>query len=112
MLRRTLLLVLVAACSTKDPPAAPDSGPGEELDAGPPAPPKVELGRHDVKVVSTEKVIPGPGLPPEAPAQNSNNNLDVVRFKDRVYLAWRTGPDHYASPQVRIHVVSSTDEKT
>jgi hypothetical protein len=86
-------------------------------DAGADAPavpsPRAEPGRHDVRVIDTRRVVPGPGLPPEAAALTSNNNVDVVRHADgRVYLAWRTAPDHYASDKVSIHVVSSTDEQT
>ncbi len=38
--------------------------------------------------------------------QNANNNLDVVRFQDRTFLAWRTGPTHFASPEVKLYVAS------
>ena len=76
------------------------------------APPRVELGRHVVTIADTRQVIPGPGLPAEAPPQNSNNNLDVVRHDGRIYLAWRTGPDHYASPKTALYVISTADEKT
>jgi len=65
-----------------------------------------------VTILETRRIVPSEGLPPEAPAQTSNNNLDVIRFEDRVYLAFRTGPSHYASPEVRIHLVSSVDEIT
>jgi hypothetical protein len=81
-------------------------------DAGPPPPPPSEPGRHDVTIVETRRVVPSSGLPPEAIAQTSNNNLDVIRFEGRVYLAFRTGPSHYASPEVRMHLVSSDDEIT
>ena len=81
-------------------------------DAGPPPPPPQDLGRHDVTLVETRRVVPSGGLPPEAPAQTSNNNLDVIRFEGRVYLAFRTGPSHFASPEVRMHLVSSEDEIT
>lgn len=75
-------------------------------------PPKVELGRHRVDLVETRQIIPGPGLPAEAPPQASNNNLDVVRHDGRVYLAWRTGPSHYASTSTALYVLSSSDERT
>src|SRR5215471_2315342 len=62
----------------------------------PPAPP-VELGKHVVRLLQTERVVPSDGLPPEVVAQQANNNLDVVRHSDgRVYLAWRTAPSHFA----------------
>lgn len=77
----------------------------------PPAPP-VELGKHAVSVLRTERVVPSAGLPPEAVVQQANNNLDVVRHSDgRVYLAWRTAPSHFAGTQTAIQVVSSTDER-
>ncbi len=78
--------------------------------APPPPPPPSEPGRHAVTVEETRQVVPGPGLPPMAMAGTSNNNLDVVRHGGRVYLAWRTAPDHFASNRTEIFVVSSPDE--
>ncbi|GAB4208885.1 MAG: hypothetical protein OHK0013_27760 [Sandaracinaceae bacterium] len=92
-----------------EPDAAFDAA---RFDAGPPPPPPSEPGRHDVTIVSSRRIVPSDGLPPEAIAQASNNNLDVIRFEGRVYLAFRTGPSHYASPEVRLHLVSSEDELT
>lgn len=89
-----------------DHPARPESGPGPLF-----LPPS-EPGAHDVTVVSTVTVVPSDGLPAETPAGQANNNLDVVRFGGRVYLAWRAAPNHFASPDVTIHVVSSADEVT
>lgn len=86
----------------------PDAGPG---DAGPPPPPpSPEPGRHDVTLTDTRRVVPSDGLPPEVTAMNSNNNLDVVVHDGRVYLAFRTAPDHFAGPETVIYVVSSEDE--
>lgn len=82
------------------------------VDSNYPFTPPVELGRHDVEVLTTRQVVPSDGLPPEVAAMPSNNNLDVVRFGGKVILAYRTGPDHFASPETRIHVVSSEDEVT
>ncbi len=89
---------------------APDTGP--PTDAGPPPPPPSEPGRHDVRVISTTRVVPSDGLPAETPPMQSNNNLDVVVHAGRVYLAWRTAPNHFAGTETRIHVVSSADEVT
>lgn len=74
--------------------------------------PASEPGLHAVTVTETRQVIPGDGLPAETPAGNSNNNLDVVRHEGRVYLAWRTAPDHFASSETRLFVVSSADERS
>jgi hypothetical protein len=42
----------------------------------------------------------------------ANNNLDVVRHSDgRVYLAFRSAPTHFASPDTAVYVVSSADER-
>lgn len=89
-----------------------DVGTDAAFDAGPPPPPESEPGRHTVEVIDTRLVVPGDGLPPEAPSMTSNNNLDVARHEGRVYLAFRTGPNHFASPEVLMHVVSSEDEIT
>jgi hypothetical protein len=43
----------------------------------------------------------------------ANNNLDVVRHTDgRVYLAFRSAPNHFAGTKTVIYVVSSEDERT
>lgn len=100
-------VVLDVAEDTPEPPPIPPNGPAPDYL------PVAAPGRHDVRIVTTRQIIPDPMLPAEAPAQNSNNNLDVVRHSDgRVYLAWRTAPDHFASPEARMHVLSSDDEQT
>jgi hypothetical protein len=92
--------------------APPDDGLDvfDAADAPPPPPPPVELGRHIVSIVDTRRIVPSTGLPPQTIAMNSNNNLDVVRHDGRIYLGWRTAPDHFASEQTRMYIVSSTDE--
>lgn len=89
--------------------ADPGDGP-----VGPPPlyTPTAYPGRHTVSVDNTRVIVPSDGIPAEAQAGNSNNNLDVVRHQGRVWLAWRTAPDHFASDQTRIVVVSSDDEVT
>lgn len=78
-------------------------------DAGPPAP-TPELGRHTVELIDTRRVVPSDGLPSDVAPMHSNNNLDVIRHEGRVYLAFRTAPDHFASAETLMHVVSSSDE--
>jgi hypothetical protein len=113
-MRAGAIVLLLAACGgSSDPADAGADAPRPDaprLDAGPPAPPPSEPGRHEVTIEESRRIVPSEGLPAEAPAQTSNNNLDVVRFGGRVYLAFRSGPYHFASPEVRIHVVSSEDE--
>jgi len=57
------------------------------------------------------QVVPGPGLPPQVHCRGSNNNLDLVRFQDRLFLAFRTAPTHFASSQTRLYIVSTVDQK-
>ncbi len=71
----------------------------------PPPPPELEVGQ-------TARVVPSAGLPAEVELQPANNNLDVTRHDGRVFLAFRTGPSHFASSEVRLWVVSSDDEAT
>lgn len=37
----------------------------------------------------------------------ANNNLDLARFRDRLYLVWRTAPTHFASGEARLEVTSA-----
>lgn len=55
-------------------------------------------------------VVPSLGLPPEAPTQNANNNLDVVEHEGRVFLAFRTAIFHFAHEEAALHIVSSEDQ--
>jgi hypothetical protein len=54
-------------------------------------------------------VVPGPACVPEVTVHASNNNLDVCEHEGRRYLAWRTAPNHFASADARLNVVSSGD---
>jgi hypothetical protein len=106
-------LALLAGCGeslSTTPDAAADAAPDANGE-GPPPPPPAEPGRHAVTVTATRQMVPGPGLPMEATPGNSNNNLDVARLGGRVFLAWRTAPDHFASSRTEILVVSSDDER-
>ena len=57
-------------------------------------------------------VVPSAGLPDTVAPQDANNNLDVIRHEGRVYLAFRTAPSHFASPDTVLYVVSSADQQT
>jgi hypothetical protein len=75
-------------------------------------PPSEEPGRHRIEIVSTRRIVPSEGIPADVHVRRANNNLDVVRHQGRVYLAFRTAPDHFASRDTSIEVVSSEDERT
>lgn len=59
-----------------------------------------------------ELVVPSATMPDGVTPQEANNNLDVVRFGGRTYLAFRTAPTHFAGPKTELFIVSSADEKT
>jgi len=60
-----------------------------------------------------EEVVPSDGLPQgvREALQPANNNLDLVLHDNRLFLAFRTAPNHFASPEAELHVVSSTDRR-
>ena len=65
-----------------------------------------------ITVSEAVQVVPaGAGivLPPEVLPQASNNNLDVAWLDGALFLAFRTGPSHFASPDVVMYVVRSVD---
>lgn len=97
-MRCTLPLLLaaisLAGCKKDDDPA-PDS----------------EIGALVPELYDFAQVVPGPGLPSEVQPMDSNNNLDVEWHDGRLFLAFRTSPDHFASDQTVLYVVSTTDEE-
>ncbi|NCG18971.1 MAG: hypothetical protein GWP91_08165, partial [Rhodobacterales bacterium] len=77
---RLLPLLILAAC-----------GPQESADTGPdPAPPLVP------ELLGARQVVPGVGLSAEVVPQPANNNLDIAWHNDRLFLAFRTAPTHFA----------------
>jgi hypothetical protein len=77
-----------------------------------PPPPVASPGPHPAHVISTRRIVPSRELPAGVDVQTANNNLDVVRHSDgRVYLAFRSAPNHFASVDTVVYVVSSTDEE-
>lgn len=76
----------------------------------PPTPPPAEVPVPTLG--PTVQVVPGPGMPAGMRVTNANNNLDVVEHDGRRYLAVRTAPFHFASPDARIEVVSCDDDGT
>lgn len=73
------------------------------------APPEA-LSVAEPQLVSTEVLVPFASPVEGVTTQLSNNNLDVVRHDGRLFLAFRTGPSHFASGDVELYVVSSGDE--
>ncbi len=58
-----------------------------------------------------EPIVPFPGgAPNQITLQPANNNLDVVVHDGRTFLAWRTAPTHFASPNTELYVASEGPE--
>jgi hypothetical protein len=71
-----------------------------------------QTGRHETANVSykfVRRLVPGPNLPERVKVQKAVNNVDLTLYKGRYYLAFRTAPTHFASPKVRLYIVSSAD---
>lgn len=90
-------------------PREPADGGCETLDAVPsddPADWTVDTSHAWSPVVSEPSfVIPGDGLP--VTPQPANNNVAIAEAGGRLFLAWRTAPNHFASADTELHVVSS-----
>ena len=51
-------------------------------------------------------LVPGPAAA-GVECLTANNNLDLIRFDERLYLVWRTAPTHFASADARLEVSSA-----
>ena len=66
----------------------------------------------DISIGAPTFVVPSDGIPDSFDVDIANNNLDVVWWRQRFWLAWRTGPYHFAAETVRMYVASSSDLRT
>lgn len=66
-------------------------------------------GGPAVKVSPPRWVVPAENLPPEVVTQAGNNNVSIAYHEGRLFLAWRTAPNHFASSATKLYVVSSDD---
>jgi hypothetical protein len=57
-------------------------------------------------------VVPADDMPAQVKSQVSHNNLDLVRHDGRLFFAFRTAPNHFASPDTVLYVVSTTDQRS
>ncbi|HOV61998.1 MAG TPA: hypothetical protein PK349_13150 [Candidatus Hydrogenedentes bacterium] len=62
-----------------------------------------------VTVSNVRPVVPGPGMPEGFTPLRSTNNVDLIRVDDLFFMAFRTAPSHFASPNARLHVMRSDD---
>jgi hypothetical protein len=70
------------------------------------------LFSQQVKYDNWQNLTTSGKLPAQCKIQHSNNNLDIVKYQGRYYLAFRTAPSHFASKKAVMYVVSSADLET
>lgn len=54
-------------------------------------------------------LVPSADLPDDVKPQDSNNNVSICIFNHRLYVAFRTGPTHFASAKTGIYILSTAD---
>jgi hypothetical protein len=74
-------------------------------------PPALDAPTAAPEVAGTWTVTPSLRQVPGVHVLPANNNLDVTRHRGRTYLAFRTAPNHFASTDARLYVLSSADER-
>lgn len=68
--------------------------------------------RQRVPADGWEQLIPSDRIDPKVECMDGNNNLDVVEFDGRFYIAFRTAPSHFASSRTKLYIISSDDLET
>ncbi len=116
-----ILCLLAAACGAEGDPAEPglpgavaDSGAAAEVDASTEATPP-DSGATELptpQLSEPEIIVPSDRLPQDVAPQQANNNLDLARHDGRLFLAFRSAPNHFASAEAEIYVVSTEDEQS
>ncbi len=97
------LLALLAGCDGE----APFETRCDELNAcACPAPPCTAA---TPTLTAPEVVVPSEAMPARVESQAAHNNLDIVLHDGRLFFAFRTAPSHFASPDTRLYIVSTTD---
>lgn len=110
LLRAALALVWGLAACGDDPPATVvyEAGPLCERRPDLPCGETAELTQSDPIIVA-----PSDSMPEGVTSQVAHNNLDVAWHDGgdggRLFFAFRTGPNHFASPEVVMYIVSTED---
>lgn len=63
----------------------------------------------EIEIGEAKQVVPGPRIPSKCRVMRSNNNLDVALHDGRLWLAWRTSPNHFAGSESLVNIISSPD---
>ena len=70
---------------------------------------RIPLKDQPLNTEQWNRLIPSQSLPENVHCYNSNNNIDLVKYKNRFYVAFRTSPTHFASTKTALYVISTTD---
>jgi hypothetical protein len=56
-----------------------------------------------------KQFVPSSAIPSIIKCRNSNNNIDMVQYHGKYFVAFRTAPTHFASKKTKIYIISSSD---
>jgi len=56
-----------------------------------------------------KKLVPSGQMTCQLKGSKSHNNVDIIRFDNRYYMAFRAAPTHFASAKTRLFIMSSPD---
>jgi hypothetical protein len=105
MIRALLILSLLVSCT------ADTSSPLSTAPSDDPADYDVDTSvQYSLKVGEPRWIVPSESLAGIVDVGASNANEDIIFFEDRLFLAWRTSPIHWANAQTQLIIVSSTDQ--
>jgi len=89
--------------------SACQGAPGLDDSLDDPAGWRVAAGEYQIRLGEPRFVVPSAALPPQVMCQAANNNVDIIFHAGRLFLAWRSAPNHFASELAEMWVVSSAD---
>ena len=107
-----IVVVVLSLCTwtCSDETTVPPAGSAEPTLCDVLSVPCAEPG-EEIVVGDALPLVPSDNLPSELSIQDGNNNLDVTYHDGRVFFAFRSAPNHFASADAVINVISSEDHE-
>ncbi|MCB9232776.1 MAG: hypothetical protein H6581_13985 [Bacteroidia bacterium] len=68
-----------------------------------------QIPAQNVSTTEWVQLIPSDKLPKNIVCQAANNNLDLIKYHGKYYVAWRTAPTHFASEKTMLYLISSSN---
>jgi len=98
-------LLLLSACGDDNASPVTESSPPDDPESY-----DVDTSvEYDISMSQPRFVVPGDGLPADIEPNLANNNVDIIFHDHVLYMAWRSAPSHFASPDTVMWLVSSRD---